>query len=57
MINKLVFHEIDFTKEKNLKNNSKNVEIRINVGKINIYLPSNNISLIFDVINELSKSC
>ncbi|EHK2407003.1 hypothetical protein KCL49_001967 [Clostridium perfringens] len=57
MINKLVFHEIDFTKEENLKNNSKNVEIRINVGKINIYLPSNNISLIFDVINELSKSC
>lgn len=57
MINKTVFHAIDFTKEKNLKNNSENVEIRINVGQINIYVPSDNIRLISDVIKELSKSC
>lgn len=57
MINKTVFHEIDFTKEENLKNNSENVEIRINLGQINIYVPSDNIKLIANVIKELSKSC
>lgn len=57
MINKTVFHAIDFTKEENLKNNSENVEIRINVGQINIYVPSDNIRLISDVIKELLKSC
>lgn len=57
MINKTVFHEIDFTKEENLKNNSENVEIIINLGQINIYVPSDNIKLIANVIKELSKSC
>ncbi|SQC85075.1 Uncharacterised protein [Clostridium perfringens] len=57
MINKTVFHEIDFIKEENLKNNSENVEIRINLGQINIYVPSDNIKLIANVIKELLKSC
>ncbi len=57
MINKTVFHSIDFTKEENSKNNSENIEIRINVGQIKIYVPSDHIRLISDVIKELSKSC
>ncbi|WP_253197827.1 IS66 family insertion sequence element accessory protein TnpA [Clostridium gasigenes] len=58
------FHAIALDKEADAvtaKSNSSEVsitkDIRIEIGKVNIYIPANEIAMISDIIKELAVSC
>ncbi|NKF07111.1 hypothetical protein J1C67_00050 [Clostridium gasigenes] len=60
----LAFHAIALNKEESTvttKSNNSEVsitkDIRIEIGKINIYIPANEIAMISDIIKELAVSC
>ncbi|MBZ9633208.1 IS66 family insertion sequence element accessory protein TnpA [Clostridium sp. FP1] len=60
--NKPTFHAIAINNEKsNPKAVNKSVkgcsDIRIEIGKINIFIPANELELLSNILKELSKSC
>ena len=58
--NKQTFHAIALNKEESsAKTNNTLVsnDIKIEIGKANIYIPANEIALLSDVIRELAKTC
>lgn len=61
--NKPTFHAIDLNKEETINpTNTDNLiiaakDIKIEIGKANIYIPANEIALLSDIIKELAKSC
>ena len=59
---KATFHAIEFNAKEEVKPTyitqaKENKDIRIEIGKSNIYLPANEIALLADIIKELVKSC
>ena len=60
--NKPTFHAIKIDKEQSKTPITKdkikvNEDIRIEIGKAKIYIPSNEIALLSDIIKEITKSC
>lgn len=49
--------KIDLEKEKSKETTIFAKDIRIEIGKANIYIPANEIAIISDIIKELAKSC
>jgi hypothetical protein len=55
-----IFQAISFEKEKYLTINNESAasnDIRIELGKANIFIPANEIALLSNIIKELAKSC
>lgn len=60
--NKPEFHAIvinnEELKHKSINNNVKGYkDVRIEIGKANIFIPANEIELLSNILKELSKSC
>lgn len=60
----LAFHAIALDKDSSTittKSNSSDVnitkDIRLEIGKVNIYIPANEIALLSDIIKDLARSC
>lgn len=52
------FHAISFEKDLTINNESTvSNDIRIEIGKANIFIPANEIALLSNIIKELAKSC
>lgn len=54
------FHTISFEEEKDITINNEptaSKDIRIELGKVNLFIPANEIALLSNIIKELAKSC
>ncbi len=54
------FHAISFEKEIDLTMNDESTasnDIRIEIGKVNVFIPANEVALLSNIVKELTKSC
>lgn len=58
--NELTFHAISFEDSKDVRVDNKSTDLRdikIELGKANIFIPTNEITVLSDIIKELAKLC